>query len=304
MFDALLLGEALVDRLPSGPVAAGAPLNVARHLRGLGLAPLLLSCIGAGDAEAQRIEHALRQAGLGLDGLQRDPDRPTGTVQVQLDAQGGHRFEIQDEVAWDGLRFDAAAPLWLAHPAPLAYFGTLAQRREPSRSSIRRLLGLHAGLRFLDLNLREGVPMLRDIAEASLALAHWAKVNEDELAQLGRWWGWADDDAAALVRRFGLQRLIVTCGAAGYRAFGPDGACIAQGAGLRIPRLVDTVGAGDAFTAFVLAARLRGRDLAASLVVANAFAAALCGEAGAAPARPDAFYPVWQAELLALPKET
>jgi fructokinase len=149
-------------------------------------------------------------------------------------------------------------------------------------------------LRFLDLNLREGVGP--ELALECLQLAHWVKLNDEELAQLLAWTGAPDADA--LRRRCKLQRLIVTRGAAGYASFGD---APAEGDGVAADPFVDTVGAGDAFSACLLAAHLRHKAWAPALQLANRFAAAMCGEQGAAPADPGRFYPPWQAALLALP---
>ena len=294
----LLLGEALVDHLPTGSVAAGAPLNAARHLRHLGCDPLLVSRIGADDAAGRQVEAAMAAAALSRVGLQRDPQRPTGVVHVHLQPGGGHRFEIDADAAWDHLdRAAALAPLAAVQPQ-LLYFGTLAQRHPVSRAAIRAVLAACAAPRFLDLNLRDGVDAA--LALESLPLAHWLKVNDDELAQLLRWTDLPD--APALIARFGLQRLILTCGAAGYRSFDAAGRVDAQGEGERLATVVDTVGAGDAFSACLLAAHLQGKAWGPALALANRFAAAICGQAGASPSDPAVFYPPWQAALNALPE--
>ena len=101
---------------------------------------------------------------------------------------------------------------------------------------------------------------------------------------------------AALMQRFGLQQLILTRGSEGYAAFAADGALLAQGPGLALPRMVDTVGAGDAFSAMLLAAQLSGQALANSLALANGYAAALCGERGPMP-EDDAFFLPWRQVL-------
>jgi fructokinase len=294
----LLLGEALVDRLPTGPVAAGAPLNAARHLRHLGCAPLLVSRIGTEDEAGRRVEAAMEDAALSRVGLQHDALHATGVVEVRMLPGGGHRFEIAADAAWDHLdRAAALAPLAAVQPQ-LLYFGTLAQRHPVSRAAIRAVLAACAAPRFLDLNLRDGVD--ERLAIESLELAHWLKVNDEELAQLLRWTGLAD--APALIARFELQRLIVTRGAAGYASFDAAGRLDAQGEGEPIANLVDTVGAGDAFSACLLAAHLQGKAWGPALALANRFAAAICGQAGASPSDPAVFYPPWQAALAALPE--
>jgi len=301
-----LLGEALVDRLPCGPVAGGAPLNVARHLQALGLSPLLISRLNPTDPAGQLVLQALQRAGMRCEGLQFDTRHATGVVEVQMTTPGGeHRFLIQPDAAWDHLQAEPAlAAVHEAEPAWL-YFGTLAQRHATAREAICRVAGRPGPLRYLDLNLREGVgPAL---ALDALAMADWLKVNEEELACLLRWAGLAGlaglKALPELMQRFGLQRLILTRGARGYASFDAQGVLLAEGGGPLLERpLVDTVGAGDAFSACLLAACLQGKAWAAALALANRFAAALCGQAGASPSDPASFYPPWRAALAALPE--
>lgn len=290
-FDALLVGEALIDRFPSGDVVGGAPLNVARHLQALGCAALLVSRVGV-DADGAQVEASLRAAGLSLQGLQRDATHRTGVVRIEPHSDGGHGFRIASDTAWDQL--DVAALPTLAQPPRVLVFGSLAQRGARTRAAIRALLATSPALRFLDLNLRQGVTP--ELALECLRLADWAKLNDEELAQVLRWTG--QPDAQALCAHLALRRLIVTRGANGYVCVGD---APAQGGGVPAQPFVDTVGAGDAFSAALLAAHLQGKGWQPALQWANRFAAALCGERGPAPADPAAFYPPWLASLHALP---
>lgn len=294
----LVLGEALVDELPGGPVAGGAPLNVACHLRAFGCAPLLVSRIGADDAAGRRVEAAMRDAELSLDGVQRDAQRPTGIVQVQMRADATHRFVIGADAAWDHVDAQEALALLPALAPRFVYFGCLAQRQPVSRGAFRAMLSRAEAPRLLDLNLRDGVDAR--LALDCLALADWLKVNDEELAQLRVWSDCADP--FELLRRFGLQRLIVTRGAAGYFCLDAHDAQCVEGPGLTQVPVVDTVGAGDAFSACLLAAHLCGKDWGAGLALANEFAAAMCGQAGACVADPASFYPPWRQALAALPQ--
>lgn len=320
----LLVGEALVDEFHERQVAGGAPFNVARSLGALladergGSAPVcLVSRIGHDDAGGALIRASLQRFGLATEAVQIDPTHGTGrvTVSEQFAADGspaGHSFLIHTPAAWDFIAAEPAVAALEALRPRFFYFGTLAQRGAVSGASIQSLAE-HARslgcIRYLDLNLRAGTDT-PELAAASLAQADWLKVNDEELCLLLRWFGRAGDaalnpldDAQALspavamvMQRFGLQRLILTRGSAGYAAFAADGALLAQGSGLAIAQLVDTVGAGDAFSAMLLASQMRGHALPASLQLANGYAAALCGERGPMP-EDDAFFLPWRQAL-------
>ncbi|WIT12334.1 PfkB family carbohydrate kinase [Paucibacter sediminis] len=311
MAPVLLLGEALVDEFASGPVAGGAPLNVARSLQALGQPALLATRLGQGDAGAALVLQSMRRFGLSEAALQFDAERGTGRVSVieNLGEQGGeHRFEIHDDAAWDHLQAEPLLDL-LAAPPRLVYFGSLAQRQPVARASIQQLLdqlGRQGALRYLDLNLRAG-SATPELAAACLARADWLKVNEHELARLLHWQGLPGPapDAApeawsagvrALMQHHGLQRLLLTRGALGAVSFDIAGRVEALALAPRQARVVDTVGAGDGFSAMLLAAWLGGQGVSRALALAVRFAAALCGERGAVPAR-DGFYDRWQQEL-------
>ena len=79
-----------------------------------------------------RIAAEFAANGMATSALRRDPIRPTGAVTVR-DGEGGPRFEIGSDAAWDHLCADDFLPM-MRNPAPdLVYFGTLAQRSEASR---------------------------------------------------------------------------------------------------------------------------------------------------------------------------
>ena len=297
-----VLGEALVDEFHDGAVAGGAPFNVARSLAGLGAPTVFISRIGADDDAGRCVRASARRYGLSEAGLQQDARHATGRVSVVEDA-GGHRFVIHDDAAWDHLDLDAACRTLAPADAGFVYFGSLAQRHATSRATVRAWVKRCAGIRVLDLNLRPGADA-RLLAAESLMLADWVKLNEEELAQLADGFALAaPDDAgrvAALMARFSLERLVLTLGARGWRFYGTGGALLASGPGVAQPQVVDTVGAGDAFTAMLLAGLSLGRDLDATLSLANRYAAFICGVRGPLPPDPVALQP-WRAALHALP---
>ena len=287
----LVLGEALVDEFHDGPVAGGAPFNVARSLAAFSAPVRFISRIGAEDAAGRLVLESAAQFGLSVSGIQRDAEHATGRVSVHEEG-GGHRFEIHADAAWDHLESPGAVG------PGIVYFGSLAQRHPVSRAAIRALVKRASGPRLLDLNLRPGTDT-PDLAAESLMLADWVKINEDELDQL---LGWFEPTLTALMARYALQRLLVTRGSAGYTLYGDLGRLLASGDGVVQPAFVDSVGAGDAFTAVVLGGLSLGRDLAATLALANRYAAMICGVRGPLPVDPAALAP-WREALHALPRE-
>ena len=287
-FSVVVLGEALIDRFPGRDVIGGAPFNVARNLALLGAAPLMITRIGS-DALGDTVAADFARFGMSTRGLQRDPAHATGTVAVHMQGTQ-HTFEIGADSAWDHLDADEAVAVVRGGAPALGYFGTLAQRGPVSRAAIHAALDASNALPFLDLNLRDG-PDNRALAESSLARAEFVKVNDDELEQLIDWFGapreaaviWGDaahrTATASLLARFGLRRLTITRGAAGWACLDAAGEWL-EG---RAPAVTvrDTVGAGDAFASVLLLGELRGWPLRTALERAAAHASAVCGIDGA-----------------------
>lgn len=301
----VVFGEALVDDFATEQIVGGAPFNVARHLAAFMAPQLMITRVGA-DHNGDTIRAEFERFAMSPAGLQRDTIEETGRVLVERTPKG-HRFVIVPNQAYDYIgRDEALAALAALGSAPGAlYFGTLAQRGERSRGTLKTLLSATVATRFLDLNLRDGQVDERIIAD-SLHAADIAKLNEDELQYLFQTWfqlGPNDppltaDEARsacrALLQMFGLQALIVTLGHRGSIYFGADGSTIDTRDTPTPPFVIDTVGAGDAFSAIFLLGRARGWPLELTLARANEFAGAICAIPGAVP-RDLGFYDKWMA---------
>lgn len=284
----ITFGETLVDAFHDREVLGGAPFNVTCHLGALGAHPILVTRAG-NDLPGERLLRAMRERGLDVRGVQRDPARPTGRVTVS-ETPAGHTFDILPDRAYDHIQPLPARKLGCTLHPRMVYFGMLAQRGE-SRRALHALLGAVDARLFLDVNLRD--PWVdTETLLWSLRQADVIKLNEDELMRIGDLLRLAGATpharAAALITRFGLDCVVVTCGAAGAWALDGSGR-VESVAGAPLPRTVDTVGAGDGFAAVFMLGMLRGWTVAEQLQRADAFGRALCGIRGAVPAT-SAFY--------------
>lgn len=299
----LVFGEALLDDFGDRQIPGGAPFNVARNLAALGLAPLLVTRVG-NDAPGQLLRDEFTRFGLSTEGVQHGAE-PTGRVVVERDGEGGHRFHILAEQAYDHIEAAAAVDVMRAFSPDTVYFGTLAQREAASRAALAAVLeGADEALHFLDLNLRDGVD--EAVVFTSLQQADILKVNEQELQALFAWYchtcpdtvdidcAAVEAEARAMMHNFSIGGLLVTLGERGAMYFGADGKRVAEPQAFKPAQFADAVGAGDAFAAVFLLGRARGWELPLTLQRANAFAGAVCGFAGAVA--PDAqFYAQWRA---------
>jgi fructokinase len=294
--NAVVIGEMLVDEFPSGPVLGGAPFNVARHLAAFGHEPLFVSAVGEDD-NGQLLLGEVDRYGMSDAGVQRTFAYPTGVVEVQMDGAGSHRFVIQLGCAWDHIELaPARAAVAKAGGSGWLYAGTLALRSPASRATQLALMREHEGPRYLDINWREGhVP--RGVAMEAVALANVLKANEDELAMLCAWYGCAPPQsleterlgiaARGLRERLALDLLLVTLGDRGAMAVDADRELHVGAA--RAVRVIDTVGAGDSFSAVALSGLLHGADLGGILRHAVEFASRICEVRGAVPPALDAY---------------
>jgi fructokinase len=284
-FNVIGLGEILWDLLPAGQQLGGAPANFAYHARALGARSRVLSRVGR-DALGAEILQRLQTLGLPASDIQIDPSAPTGTASVELSSDGQPRFTIHENVAWDRLALEKAALAAVAE-ADAVSFGTLAQRREPSRGTVQALLAAvrPGALRILDLNLRQNY-FSRDVIETSLRLANIVKCNEAELPVLAEMLGLRGSVPRQIeqLARQRAQRLIcLTRGAHGSLLYAEGQWADDPGEPVVVK---DTVGAGDAFAAALALGLLAGQPLAAVNRRANQVARFVCSCEGATPPLP------------------
>ena len=276
------LGEILWDMLPSGKQLGGAPANFAYHAQALGSQGVVVSCVGA-DEFGQEILARLDGLNLKQQHIAIDNDHPTGTVTVALDTRGVPSYTIHEGVAWDYIRPDDGM-MALARQANAVCFGSLCQRSDISRHTIRQFLGAtdRDCVRIFDINLRQQY-YSREIIDSLLGLSDVLKLNDAELLVVADILGISGEETGILgqlVHRFNLRLIALTRASFGSRLFSADEDHSHEGYKVEV---VDTIGAGDAFAAVVALGLLRGNTLEQINEQANHVASFVCTQHGATP---------------------
>jgi fructokinase len=277
------LGELLWDLFPGKKQLGGAPANFSYMTHLLGDTGIIASRLG-NDPLGVEARESLDRLQIDASNVQTDPTNPTGTVVVQLAADGQPSYQIIEPVAWDFLEW---TPAWqhLARHADAVCFGSLSQRSRISHETVRTFLRWTepTALRVFDVTLRQNF-YSRMVLEESIRFANIVKCNEEELTALVQVFSSAaktiDEAAHWLLGSFDVELVCVTRGARGSILFSKRGSDIHPG--LRV-QVVDTVGAGDAFAAALVHHYLRGSSLKTINQAANQMGAWVASQARATP---------------------
>lgn len=279
----IVFGEALFDCFPNGEqVLGGAPFNVAWHLHALGDQPHFISRIGD-DGLGQKIISAMVDWGMDTQLIQIDPDHQTGQVDVNIIKNEPH-YIITPKCAYDFISVEVMNNL---PDKGMLYHGTLGLRNSISRDCLARIARQPELSVFLDVNLRSPWWQRHEVF-GWLEQACWVKMNEDELKQLGFDSSDIYQSMQKLLARFQLQQLIVTQGEKGAIVLVADGRFYQETAEV-VDSIVDTVGAGDAFSALFIHGLKAGWSIDKTLTVAQQFAAKVIDLRGAITTESD-FY--------------
>lgn len=279
------IGEMLWDVFPNTRRMGGAPVNFSYHCSQMGVRALPVSAVGD-DEDGLGLRAILADIGVDDSFVARDPDHPTGTVQVELDSQGKPDYCIVEDVAWDYIE-GGSHLAQLATEVDAVCFGSLAQRNSVSRNSIHGFLENvpNDTLIIFDINLRQNY-YDEDIILKSLEHCNVLKINDDELEVLAEMLGYSGDSLGrinALIDDYNLRLVAFTRGSEGSILVGRDS--YDENAGIET-HAVDTVGAGDSFTACLCVGLLKGFSLKKINDLASRVAAYVCTQPGATPKLP------------------
>lgn len=266
-------GEILWDFLPEGLFPGGAPFNVAVHLQRLGVNAHLVSAIGR-DLLGEELVRRMRHEGMEVSGLTRHQGLPTGYVRAALAATGDAQYEIVASVAWDQIT-PGEDSIRAVYGARAFAFGSLALRSTYNRAALDRLLAIltarperGAGpepLRVFDVNLRppfDDLALVRDYARRATLL----KLNRTEAARLAGdepGFGREENHGRTIAHATGCGCVCITGGEHGAGLL-RNGQWTWE-VGRPVP-VADTIGAGDAFLAALVAGLVKGDATDATLL--------------------------------------
>jgi fructokinase len=280
----LVIGEILFDVFPNYRRLGGAPFNFAYHLKNFGFNVRFISRIGMDDS-GKEILHRLELARFDLDDIQIDDVHPTGSVNVQLDKSGAPQFDIISDVAYDYIDFVPEYHSKLTDAAQMIYFGSLVQRSEAGYENLQTFITRNSSesLNFYDINLRPGC-YNKAIVEKSLLKTDILKLNIDELEKLKQMLSLKvskDDLVYHLMETHSIDTVSLTKGESGSELFTNQNCFKFEPA--EAIKVIDSVGAGDAYAAMLAAGLLEKWRPEEILERASLFASRVCEIKGAIP---------------------
>ncbi|WP_373522074.1 carbohydrate kinase [Aquiflexum sp.] len=272
-------GEMLWDCFPDKEIPGGAPMNVALHLKQLGLDVQMISRLGK-DAYGKKYLDFIQSFDFDNALIQIDEEHATGTVKVHNEDPENIKYTIVSPVAWDFIELNEKNKDAVSN-ADAFIFGSLAIRNKSSWETLYQLLH-QPTLKVFDINLRAPFYDFEKI-EIMLGFTEILKINEDELEVVADYFGIAPDVKACcnlLTTHFPVKMVCITLGSKGAMIYQEGN--IFQHSGYKV-KVEDTVGSGDAFLAGFIKSYLEGKTPDEILQFACAMGAFVATKEGGTP---------------------
>lgn len=279
----LSYGEILWDIIEGKHHLGGAPFNFAAHFARTGAETYMVSRLGNDDLGEKALRE-MKKLGVHTDFLQFDRKYPTGTVDVSL-KNGQPSYTINSNVAYDFIDLDELYEDGIDDEIFEVFgFGTLVQRNEISRDTLMAILeDITFKHIFYDVNLRKDCYAPEHIKD-SLAFATILKLNDDEVPLVSDMiFGEKlnmEDFCKQVFADYHQRIIIITAGGEGCYIYHESQLHHVPGKKVEV---VDTVGAGDSFSAAFLATYLKKGNPIQAASVANQVGAFVASSKGAIP---------------------
>lgn len=273
----IIFGEILFDIFEKREMLGGAPFNVAKHLNGFGLEPIIISRIG-NDKRGKTILRKMKSWNMETSGIQIDDEYQTGIVNVKI-IDGEPKFQTLTDLAYDHIEFDEYFLNKFIDENNILYHGLLALRGKKSRKAFFKIRERLNSKIFFDVNLR-GHWWNEELVTNCLNNAIWLKLNEYELSDIQK-----DENrdltekAKMISKKYNLDKTIITKGKEGAFILNRENEVFRSK--IKKIKVVDTVGAGDAFSAVVILGIIKKWNEIEIIKRAAEFASAMCEVQGA-----------------------
>lgn len=264
-YDVTALGELLIDFTENGTSAqgnpvleanpGGAPCNVLSMLNRLGHKTNFIGKIGK-DMFGDQLEAALKEVGIGTDGLMRDDEVHTTLAFVHTAPDGDREFSFYRNPGADMMLSEDDVDAEQIKNSRIFHFGSLSMTDEVCRKATRKAIAIaeEAGiLMSYDPNLREPLWKSMDLAkeQISYGLEHCQilKISDNEIQWLT---GKEDyDEGIAIVQeKYNIPLILLSLGKTGSRAYTKK--CRVEVPAFIQENTIETTGAGDTFGACIL----------------------------------------------------
>lgn len=273
-------GEILWDKLPSGKVPGGAPLNFAYRLNSFENSLSIISKVGD-DSLGKGLTEFLNKNGLDTEHIQISKIYKTGEVNVSIDKNGIADYDILNPVAWDDISLNLKN-IELTKNSSVFVFGSLICRNMTSRRTLKELLKI-APFKLFDINLRSPYYNMNLIEELMLS-SDFIKFNYEEIEEISTIYinkkATLENMIETISENTKTKNICVTMGEKGACYYTNNSFYYQDGFKINV---LDTVGAGDSFLATLVEGILNKTKPQEILKKACAVAALVASKEGATP---------------------
>ena len=273
-------GEILWDKLPSGKVPGGAPLNFAYRLNSFQNSLSIISKVGD-DLLGKGLTEFLNKNGLDTEHIQISKIYKTGEVNVSIDKNGIADYDILNPVAWDDISLNLKN-IELTKNSSVFVFGSLICRNMTSRRTLKELLKI-APFKLFDINLRSPYYNMNLIEELMLS-SDFIKFNYEEIEEISTIYinkkATLENMIETISEKTKTKNICVTMGEKGACYYTNNSFYYQDGFKINV---LDTVGAGDSFLATLVEGILNKTKPQEILKKACAVAALVASKEGATP---------------------
>lgn len=276
--DIYIYGEVLFDCFENAEdKLGGAPFNVAWNLKGFGLNPKIITSIGK-DFLGQDVLKTMKKWDLDASCVNIIEDKKTGSVSVKVDGEGIPKYDIENDRAYDYIDLPSHI-----NSNSLVYHGSLALRNRYNQEQCKSLKEKTDSNTFIDINLRN--PWWNDkILKESLTNFKWLKLNDEEMPMVCKAFGKSIENESEQIdfifENLDFEILILTKGSQGAILIDKDRNTLEMPV-VKVDNMIDTVGAGDAFSSVVIYGIYNNWNKKTILSRAMKFASKVCSLNGA-----------------------